>query len=66
MKTPKPQLPKPQKPHIRMRKVKPVASSAFPTAPVAFPTPASVPGADAAMGPGAPMPGAAGLGDTGS
>lgn len=55
------------KPHIRMRKMKPVASSAFPTGPAAFP---AGPGADSpstAMGPSSPvMPGAAAGGDMGS
>lgn len=50
------------KPHMRMRKLKPGGgASAFPTAPVAFPTP---PGAPDAGGPPMPMPmaGAAGPG----
>lgn len=57
------------KPHIRMRKLKPVAPSAFPGAPMAMP--AAAPGGpalgpEAAMGaaPGG-MPSAAGPGDMG-
>jgi hypothetical protein len=60
------------KPHIRMRKLKPVAASAFPAAPMAFP-PSPPQGADpaAAMGgPAGPMPGGmstgAGPGDMGT
>lgn len=49
------------KPHIRMRKVKPVPPSAFPPSPMAFPpSAAGPPGPDAAMGapPAGPMTGA--------
>lgn len=58
------------KPHIRMRKLKPVAASAFPPSPMAFPPPvqaAADPGAAQAMPP-APggMPPSAGPGDMNS
>ena len=57
---------KSEKPHIRMRKLRPVAASAFPTGPAAFPADPNAPGPDAAMGPPSPaMPGAAGGGDMG-
>ena len=57
------------KPHIRMRKMKTVAASAFPPSPMAFPPPvqaAADPGAAAPM-PAAPggMPTQAGPGDMG-
>lgn len=47
------------KPHIRMRKLKPVAASAFPTAPMAFPPspPQGVDPSTAMGGPSGSMPG---------
>lgn len=53
------------KPHIRMRKLKPVAASAFPQTPMAFPSapPQGAPDPSQAMGPmagGMPSSGAPG------
>lgn len=61
----------PNKPHIRMRKLKPVAASAFPQAPMAFPPPGDpsggAPDPTQAMAGPAPggMPSGAGPGDMG-
>lgn len=57
------------KPHIRMRKMKPVAASAFPTAPAAFPSDGQGPAADPGSAIAAPtggMPSGAAGGDMGS
>lgn len=62
----KPPIPKP---HIRMRKMKPVAASAFPTAPAAFPDngPGGAPDPGSAIAaPAGGMPSGAGPGDMGS
>lgn len=55
------------KPHIRMRKLKPVPGGAFPQSPMAFPTdPGAQPGPDQAMqAPAGGMPGAAAPGSMG-
>lgn len=63
----KSKMPAAPKPHIRMRKMKPVASSAFPTGPAAFPAGPGAGDPGAAMGPPSPaMPGGAAGGDMGS
>ena len=55
------------KPHIRMRKLKTVAASAFPTAPAAFPPAPNPPTPDQSIGaPGGGMPSGAAPGDMGS
>lgn len=56
------------KPHIRMRKLKPVPAGAFPTAAAAFPPSGGPADPTQGMAPSAPggMPGAAGPGDMGA